>query len=369
MGSPGIAVLRNSHVTVSKPPDAVACEGSALHLAVHAAGRGTLAYQWRKDTVPLSDAGDFTGSSTSTLTIDPASTGDTGSYDVVVTDACGTATSLAANVQVGAIPVAPAITAPASVAANTSGFDASVPPAAGHTFQWSLSEGSIDGGQGTDSISFTSGAPGTLLTINVVDTSALGCASATGSAVVPVEFADVAPDNPFRADIDLILKNRITAGCDLAGDFCPDDPTTRAQMAVFLLKAEHGADYVPPAATGTVFGDVPADAFAAAFIEQLFNEGITAGCGSGDFCPNRSVSRAEMAVFLLRAEHGPSYTPPAATGTVFLDVAADSFGAAFIEQLHTEGITAGCGNGNYCPDSDVTRGEMAVFLTLTFGLS
>ena len=56
----------------------------------------------------------------------------------------------------------------------------------------------------------------------------------------------------------------------------------RLALAVMLLKAKHGPDYEPPPATGTVFVDVPADAFAAAWIEELAAEGITAGCGGAD---------------------------------------------------------------------------------------
>ena len=81
-------------------------------------------------------------------------------------------------------------------------------------------------------------------------------------------------------------------------------------MAVFLLRAEHGPAYAPPPATGTVFGDVPSGAFAAAWIEALAAEGITGGCGGGNYCPTSPVRRDQMAVFLLKAEHGPGYVPP-----------------------------------------------------------
>ena len=74
-----------------------------------------------------------------------------------------------------------------------------------------------------------------------------------------------------------------------------------------------------------------------------------------------------MAVFLLKAKHGSSYTPPPCTG-VFPDVPCGGPFAAWIEQLFEEGITGGCGNGNYCPLNPNTRGQMAVFLTKTFGL-
>ena len=139
-------------------------------------------------------------------------------------------------------------------------------------------------------------------------------------------------------------------------------------MAIFLERGSRGPLFVPPAATG-IFADVPPGTLQADFIEQLFHDGITAGCSASPmlYCPSANVTRDQMAVFLLRAEHGPSYVPPAATGTVFADVPANAPFAAFIEQLAAEGITAGCGGGNYCPGSPVTRSNMAVFLVRTFG--
>jgi hypothetical protein len=73
-----------------------------------------------------------------------------------------------------------------------------------------------------------------------------------------------------------------------------------------------------------------------------------------------------MAVFLLKSKYGAFHVPPPATG-VFDDVPAGDPFAPWIEQLATEGITGGCGGDNYCPDNPVTRGQMAVFLTKTFG--
>jgi hypothetical protein len=74
-----------------------------------------------------------------------------------------------------------------------------------------------------------------------------------------------------------------------------------------------------------------------------------------------------MAVFLLKASRGSGYVPPDAIG-VFGDVPPDDPYAPWIEELFHSGITAGCGNGNYCPDDPNSRGQMAVFLDLTFGL-
>jgi hypothetical protein len=86
---------------------------------------------------------------------------------------------------------------------------------------------------------------------------------------------------------------------------------------------------------------VPCSHQFAAWIEQLFLEGITGGCGGNDFCPDLPVTRAQMAVFLLKMEHGGAYVPPSCQPQ-FADVHCPSLYAAWIEQLYEEHITAGC---------------------------
>ena len=143
-------------------------------------------------------------------------------------------------------------------------------------------------------------------------------------------------------------------------------------MAVFLLRSLLGPTYNPPLPTGTIFADVSVDSFAAAWIEDLYARGITGGCLTDPlrYCPDANVTRAEMAVFLLKTLLGKDYVPPPATGTIFADVSADAFAAAWIEDLYNRGITAGCLTDplRYCPDRPVSRGEMAAFLVRTFGL-
>jgi hypothetical protein len=70
---------------------------------------------------------------------------------------------------------------------------------------------------------------------------------------------------------------------------------------VFLLKTSLGAPYVPPACTGTVFADVTCSGQFDAWIEDLSHRSITGGCGGGDFCPNNPNARGQMAVFLTKA--------------------------------------------------------------------
>jgi hypothetical protein len=183
------------------------------------------------------------------------------------------------------------------------------------------------------------------------------------------DFLDVPDSHQFYDFVTRLVSNGVTVGCG-GGFYCVGDPTTREQMAVFLIKARLGFCFIPPPATGTVFADVPASSIYAPWIEELERQGLTAGCGGGNYCPDASVTRAQMAVFLLNTAFGPGYVPPPATGTVFDDVPAGSFAAAWIEDLVGRGITAGCSAVPplYCPLNPITRGQMAVFVTITFHL-
>ena len=178
-------------------------------------------------------------------------------------------------------------------------------------------------------------------------------------------FLDVPGAHQFYAYVTKLVSNGITAGVG-GGNYGVDQPTLRQQMAVFLLKGKHGLCYTPPPCAGT-FGDVPCPSTFADWIEALASEGVSGGCGGGNFCPANPVRRDQMAPFLLKAEHGSSYTPPTCTG-MFPDVPCPSLFADWIEQLFAESITGGCGGGNYCPQNAATRGQMAVFLSITFGL-
>jgi hypothetical protein len=182
------------------------------------------------------------------------------------------------------------------------------------------------------------------------------------------DFADVPQSHPFHSFVETILRAAVTAGCG-AGVYCPDESVTRAQMAVFLLKARYGACYAPPEATGAVFTDVPADHPFGAWIEELALLGVTGGCGGGSYCPDAPVTRAQMAVFLLKTLLGSGYAPPDATG-IFGDVPPGSFADDWIEDLYARGVTGGCSAAPllYCPGNANTRGQMAVFLVRTFGL-
>ena len=166
--------------------------------------------------------------------------------------------------------------------------------------------------------------------------------------------------------IERLYSAAITGGCSTSPlSYCPESEVTRAQMAVFLEKGVHYPISYSPSNVSSTFNDTTGH-WAEDWIEALKNDGITSGCAIGLYCPDSSVTRAQMAVFLLKAKHGSSYTPPNVT-TTFGDIAGH-WAEDWIEQLAAEGITSGCASGLYCPESPVTRAQMAVFLVKAFGL-
>jgi hypothetical protein len=190
------------------------------------------------------------------------------------------------------------------------------------------------------------------------------------------------PSEQYFGDVDLsywafawisrLYRAGITTGCSTNPmNYCPGNNVSRAEMAIFLERGMRGSTYEPPNASGNLFADVDLSNWAAAWIEQLYSDGITTGCEDNplSYCPGNPVSRAEMAIFLLRAKYGSDYEPdPVGDSTGFDDVSTDHWAAKWIKQLAAEGITTGCGGKNYCPTQPVPRDQMATFLVRAFGL-
>jgi hypothetical protein len=180
-------------------------------------------------------------------------------------------------------------------------------------------------------------------------------------------FNDVAITSPFYRFVETLLHRAVTGGCS-GTDYCPSNSTTREQMAVFVLVAKEGTGYAPAACTTPVFADVPASSPFCRWIEELVRRGVVSGCGGGNYCPTAGVTREEMAVFVLRTLDG-TLNPPACTTPMFNDVPASSPFCAWIEELARRGVVTGCGGGDYCPTVNVTREQMGVFISVTFGLT
>ena len=171
-------------------------------------------------------------------------------------------------------------------------------------------------------------------------------------------FDDVVDDAYYSVPVAALAEDGVFAGteCD-DGGFCPSESLDRQTMAVWTVRVLDGAD--PAAVSARRFADVEPDGFYAPFIERMAELGVTAGCGDGTgFCPDASVTRAQMAVFLTRAF---SLAPGPDPG--FTDVPADAWYFDQMTALAASGITKGCGDGTrFCPERDTTRAQMATFL-------
>lgn len=175
-------------------------------------------------------------------------------------------------------------------------------------------------------------------------------------------FADVPVSDWGYGWIERLFERGTTAGCGMTGgerNYCPDNSVTRREMAVFIVRS---MGQTQATCTG-LFSDVPASDWGCGWIEKLYTLGVTAGCATSPlrYCPDNNVTRREMAVFLNR---GAGQTPCLTCGPTFSDVPATDWGYGWIERLYQRGITAGCAVSplRYCPDNNVTRREMAVFL-------
>jgi hypothetical protein len=182
-------------------------------------------------------------------------------------------------------------------------------------------------------------------------------------------FTDVPASSLFFRDVETLLHRGITGGCT-ANAYCPGSATTREQMSVFVLIAKEGTGYAPPACSPpNTFNDVPATSPFCRWIEELARRGVVSGCGGGNYCPSTAVTREQMAVFVLLTLD-PAMNPPACSPpNTFNDVPETSGFCRWIEELARRGVVSGCGGGNYCPTSPVTRDQMGVFLSGTFGLT
>ena len=141
--------------------------------------------------------------------------------------------------------------------------------------------------------------------------------------------------------------------------FCPADPVQRWVMAVWLVRVIDGGD--PNGVGVSRFADVDAGEWWVPHVDRLAELGITAGCATGPlrFCPSETVTRDQMASFLVRAfglGEGPS--------SGFVDI-EDNVHASNIDVLAAVGVTAGCSTSpaRYCPRRETTRGQMATFLS------
>jgi hypothetical protein len=191
----------------------------------------------------------------------------------------------------------------------------------------------------------------------------------TVAFTVDTAFADVSGsnENPTSvAAIDEMLSKGITSGCEASPlEYCPSLNVTRGQMAVFIIRSVYGSNsfsYSPtpyfndatPALVGSFFP----------YIQKMHELGISSGCTTITYCPDLTVTRGQMAVFIIRARYGTTFDFDYPSTPYFSDATTASVGSFFkyIQRMKMDNITSGCTTTTYCPDLNVTRDQMAVFM-------
>ncbi len=174
----------------------------------------------------------------------------------------------------------------------------------------------------------------------------------------PMSYTDIG-GSVFADDIEWLAARGITVSCDADGEmYCPDEPLTREHMAALLARA-----LSLNVLRINAFSDISGLPYEQE-IGMIAEAGVTLGCGEGRYCPQESVTRAQMATFLVRAF--------GLTGTMvnpFLDDEGN-YHEADIATLAHNGITLGCDADDirrFCPEQEVTRGQMAAFIARAMG--
>jgi hypothetical protein len=161
-----------------------------------------------------------------------------------------------------------------------------------------------------------------------------------------------------ETSIDWAFTTGVTTACPTGeateGSTCPELPVTRDEMAQFMWRSKGR----PAPTTTAAFEDVAADATYGTAVDWLAEQEITLGCTTTTYCPEGTVTRAEMAAFLWRLEGSPEGSVPAGFG----DVASGAFFYDAADWLLASGVTNGCTTVNYCPQGLVSRAEMFTFL-------
>jgi hypothetical protein len=179
------------------------------------------------------------------------------------------------------------------------------------------------------------------------------------------QFADVPVGHPFYLEIGKLSARGVTLGCG-GNNFCPNELVNRAQMAAFIMRAR--GEFNPPVPASQRYTDVPPTHQFYNFIDRLAELGITQGCGPMIYCPSDPLARYQAAVFIIRGIGEFSPPTPAAQRYVDVPPShpfynfIDRLAALGI----TQGCSSA--PPMFCPDGTMTRGMVAVFLVRAFDL-
>ncbi|MFO0752050.1 MAG: S-layer homology domain-containing protein [Thermodesulfovibrionales bacterium] len=142
------------------------------------------------------------------------------------------------------------------------------------------------------------------------------------------------------------------------GSFCPDDEVTRGQMAAFLIREKYGENF--SYTQMPYFTDVPSTNGYFKYVQKLKDDGITNV--SGTFGVDDPVTRSQAAALTMRSKYGDTFSYTMTP--YFSDVPSDNSYFSYVQKVKDDGITVM--SGSYLPDGTMTRADMSAFMSRAF---
>lgn len=174
-------------------------------------------------------------------------------------------------------------------------------------------------------------------------------------------FRDVGDGDWFRDAVDYVVSHGIFNGTSDSA-FEPNGGMTRAMMVTVLGRVAQidPDDY----SGGSGFTDVEPGSWYEPYVAWAVESGITLGVGEGLFAPNDPVTRAQMALFLMRLlEYLGVDAPAAVTDGLPVDCdAIPDYAREAVELMWKSGVFEGGGDGRFDPERQLTRAEVAALL-------
>jgi S-layer homology domain len=168
-------------------------------------------------------------------------------------------------------------------------------------------------------------------------------------------FADLS-EHWAKADIELLAAKQIVFGTD-ADRFNPNEPITRAEFTAMLVRALGlSINQIGPS-----FSDIPADSWYAGAINAALKAKLVDGTGNGNFLPNEPVTREQMATILASALQAVSpdkgQKQPPAKQTFTDESEISSWAQKAVSFLSSAQIVKGFPDGTFGPDQHASRAQ------------
>ncbi|HLK62366.1 MAG TPA: alginate lyase family protein [Bryobacteraceae bacterium] len=188
-------------------------------------------------------------------------------------------------------------------------------------------------------------------------------AAATDPAILIAQFTDIAPtDLAYLPAIDLLREYGVTGGCGANPPAYCPATNIPESQMAVFVTRSIFGGDDFPYTQTPYFSDAPASNQYFQWIQKEQELGIAVSCSATQFCPDSAVTRGIMAVLIVRSRYGMSMPVNYPAAPYFTDVPSTHPYFPWIQKMAQLGITSGCGPTTYCPDDPVTREQMAVFI-------